>query len=177
MKKNGNVAAVVRQLAEPLAERLGYDLWDVEFVKEGADYCLRITIDSPQGITIDDCERMHLAIDPVLDEADPIEGSYRLEVSSPGVERGLKTPRHMAACEGWTVEVRLYAPADGSKCHIGERSASVCRTTGSAASRAGRWRLCAHTMILTTDAAAPEEPTGRYIRKDKQNERRIFYRP
>ena len=120
MKKNGNVAAVVRQLAEPLAERLGYDLWDVEFVKEGADYCLRITIDSPQGITIDDCERMHLAIDPVLDEADPIEGSYRLEVSSPGVERELKTPRHMAACEGWTVEVRLYAPADGSKCHIGE---------------------------------------------------------
>ena len=71
MKKNsGNVASVVRRLAEPIAEELGYELWDVEFVKEGADHCLRITIDSPEGITIDDCERMHRAIDPVLDEAD-----------------------------------------------------------------------------------------------------------
>ena len=120
MKKNsGNVASVVRRLAEPIAEELGYELWDVEFVKEGADHCLRITIDSPEGITIDDCERMHRAIDPVLDEADPIESSYRLEVSSPGIERELKTDRHIAACEGWDVELRVYAPVDGAKSYTG----------------------------------------------------------
>ena len=110
MKKNGNVAAVVRQLAEPLAERLGYDLWDVEFVKEGADYCLRITIDSPQGITIDDCERMHLAIDPVLDEADPIEQSYYLEVGSPGLGRRLTRPEHYAALAGQKCLAHFYRP-------------------------------------------------------------------
>lgn len=120
MKKNGgNVAAVVRRLAEPIAEQLGYELWDVEFVKEGADYCLRITIDSPDGITIDDCERMHRAVDPALDEADPIENSYRLEISSPGIERELKTDRHIEACEGWDVELRLYAPVDGAKSYTG----------------------------------------------------------
>ena len=119
-KNSGSVAAAVWKLAEPVAEQLGYDLWDVEFVKEGADYYLRITIDRAEGITIDDCEKMHRAIDPILDEADPIEGFYHLEVSSTGIERELKTDRHIAACEGWDVEVRLYAPVDGSKCFTGE---------------------------------------------------------
>ena len=120
MKKNGGVVATVKRLAEPIAEELGYELWDVEYVKEGADYYLRITIDSSEGITIDDCEKMHRAIDPVLDEADPIEGFYHLEVSSTGIERELKTDRHIEASEGWSVEVRLYAPVDGSKAFIGE---------------------------------------------------------
>lgn len=120
MKNSGSVAATVRKLAEPVAEELGYELWDVEFVKEGADYYLRITIDSSEGITIDDCERMHRAIDPILDEADPIESSYHLEVSSPGIERELKTDRHIEACEGWDVEVRLFAPMDGAKSFTGE---------------------------------------------------------
>ncbi len=85
MKKSGGVVATVKKLAEPIANDLGYELWDVEYVKEGADYYLRITIDSEEGITIDDCERMHRAIDPVLDEEDPIEGFYHLEVSSTGI--------------------------------------------------------------------------------------------
>ncbi len=117
MKVNGNknVASTVKQLIDPVAEALGYWIWDVEFVKEGADKYLRITIDNEEGITIEDCERFHRAIDPVLDEADPISESYILEVSSPGIERELKTPQHIDACEGWDVEVKLYAPKNGVK--------------------------------------------------------------
>ncbi len=115
MAKNASVAETVRRLAEPVAEEMGCWLWDVEFVKEGARRVLRITIDSEEGVGIEDCEKMHRAIDPLLDEADPIEEQYYLEVSSPGLERELKTDEHIYACEGWDVEVRLYAPIEGSK--------------------------------------------------------------
>ncbi len=110
-----NVAGIVKALVEPVAEELGYFIWDVEFVKEGARRILRITIDNEEGITIEDCEKLHRAIDPVLDEADPIEEAYYLEVSSPGIERELKNEMHISACEGWQVEVKLYAPINGSK--------------------------------------------------------------
>jgi ribosome maturation factor RimP len=121
MKKNTKgVVGEVRKIAEPLAEELGYILWDVEYVKVGADMYLRITIDHEDGITIDDCEKMHRAIDPLLDEADPIEEAYHLEVSSPGIERELKEEWQIEACEGWDVEVRLYAPIDGAKSYLGE---------------------------------------------------------
>jgi len=116
MKKgSGGIAETVRALAEPVAESLGYFLWNVEYVKEGARMILRLTIDSEEGVNIDDCEKMHRAIDPVLDEADPIEGAYYLEVSSPGIERELRTEDHIYACEGWDVELRLFAPVDGTK--------------------------------------------------------------
>ena len=115
-----NIAGAVKALAEPLAEELGYFIWDVEFVKEGARKILRITIDNEEGITIEDCEKFHRAIDPLLDEADPIEDAYYLEVSSPGIERELKNAMHLSACEGWQVEVKLYAPIDGSKVFRGE---------------------------------------------------------
>ena len=118
-KNNGGVVGAVRKIAEPLAEELGYVLWDVEYVKVGADMYLRITIDSEEGITIEDCEKMHRAIDPLLDEADPIEDAYHLEVSSPGIERELKEDWQIDACEGWQVEVRLYAPIDGAKSYLG----------------------------------------------------------
>ncbi|MBR5615428.1 MAG: ribosome maturation factor RimP [Clostridia bacterium] len=118
-KKNGSVADVVTALAAPIAEQLGYSLWDVEYVREGADYYLRITIDNEAGITIDDCERFSRAIDPVLDEADPITDSYHLEVSSPGVERDIKTPAHIEYCKGEKVEARLFAPLNGSRVHTG----------------------------------------------------------
>ena len=118
-KSTGGVVKAVRAIAEPLAEELGYFLWDVEYVKEGADMFLRITIDSEEGIQIEDCEKMHRAIDPLLDEADPIEGAYHLEISSPGIERELKTDLHIEACLGWDVEVRLYAPVDGAKSFFG----------------------------------------------------------
>ena len=119
--KNGtkNVAAVVSELIAPVAAELGYFLWDVEFVKEGARHILRVTIDSEEGINIDDCEKMHRAIDPVLDEADPIENAYYLEVSSPGIERELRTDAHILACIGEAVELKLYAPVDGAKAFSG----------------------------------------------------------
>lgn len=117
MKNNSgkNVATTVRDIIAPVADELGYYIWDVEFVKEGADKHLRITIDNEEGITIEDCEKFHRAIDAPLDEADPIAESYILEVSSPGIERELKYPEHIEACEGWDVEVKLYAPRNGSK--------------------------------------------------------------
>ena len=115
MAKSTSVAEIVRTLAEPVAEEIGCWVWDVEYVKEGARRILRITIDKEEGVTIDDCEQMHRAMDPILDEADPIEEQYYLEVSSPGIERELRTEEHIIACEGWDVEVRLYAPIDGSK--------------------------------------------------------------
>ncbi len=114
-KKGGNVVAAVRAIAEPLAESLGYFIWDIEYVREGAQWYLRITIDSEEGIDINDCEKMHRAIDPLLDEADPIEDAYTLEVSSPGIERDLKNDMQIEACRGWDAEVKLYAPIDGSK--------------------------------------------------------------
>ena len=121
MKKNAKgVVGAVRTIAEPLAEELGYVLWDVEYVKVGADMYLRITIDSEEGITIDDCEKMHRAIDPLLDEADPIDEAYHLEVSSPGIERELKEDWQIEACEDWDVEVRLYAPLNGAKSYLGK---------------------------------------------------------
>ena len=110
-----NIAETVRELIAPVAEELQLLLWDVEFVKEGARRILRVTIDSDEGITIEDCERMHRAIDPVLDEADPIETAYDLEVSSPGIERELRTEAHIFASLGEVVELRFFAPVDGQK--------------------------------------------------------------
>ncbi len=120
MAEKRSVAATVKALAEPVAEELGFFIWDVEFVKEGARKILRITIDNEEGINIEDCEKMHRAMDPILDEADPIEEAYYLEVSSPGIERELKNDMHLYACEGWQVEVKLYAPQNGSKLYRGE---------------------------------------------------------
>jgi len=114
-----NIAEAVRALVEPTASELGLILWDVEFVKEGARRILRVTIDSDEGVTIEDCERMHRAIDPLLDEADPIDTAYDLEVSSPGIERELRTDAHIDASLGETVELRLFAPVDGKKSFCG----------------------------------------------------------
>lgn len=109
MKTKKNIAGVVWDLVAPVADALGYMIWDVEYVKEGSTMILRVTIDKEEGITIEDCEKMHRAIDPIIDEADPIEDSYNLEVSSPGVERLLTRPEHFALMEGAEVEIRLFA--------------------------------------------------------------------
>ena len=118
-KSTKNIASTVEALVTPVAAELGYEIWDVEYVKEGAEYILRITIDSAEGIYIEDCEKMHRAIDPVLDEADPIENAYRLEVSSPGLERELKYDRHFATAIGEKIELRFFAPVNGQKSVIG----------------------------------------------------------
>ena len=103
------VADVVKPLVLPITEELGLILWDVEFVKEGSERFLRIYIDREEGgIGIDDCEAVSRALDPILDEADPIPQSYHLEVCSAGLIRDLKTTEHICRFLGYEAEVRLY---------------------------------------------------------------------
>ena len=113
------VTDLVAQLAQPLAEAAGCSLWDVEYVKEAGTWYLRIYIDKETGVSIDDCEAVSRPLSDALDEADPIEGSYVLEVSSAGADRPLKKPEHFEQVIGAEVEVRLYRPADGRKDHVG----------------------------------------------------------
>lgn len=115
-----NIAGLVTELIRPTVTSMGYTLWDVTYAKEGADWHLEITIDKPEGITIEDCEAVHRAIDPLLDEADPIEDAYHLDVSSPGIERQLRTDAHLLASIGEVCEAKLFAPLDGSRTLKGE---------------------------------------------------------
>lgn len=111
----GNTAARVTSLVQPKVEALGLTLWDVRFVKEGASWYLRIFIDKPGGVSIDDCTAVSHAVDPVLDAADPIEVSYYLEVCSPGAERELTKPWHFKASVGKQVQLTLYRAENGQK--------------------------------------------------------------
>jgi ribosome maturation factor RimP len=125
MAKNTGIAPLVEGLVTPKINELGYDVWDVEYVKEGAEWYLRITIDHADGIDIEGCEKVHRAIEVIIDEADPIEDFYYLEVSSPGIERTLRKKEHFAVCEGEKVEIRLFAPdANGKKSYVGVLKAS-----------------------------------------------------
>lgn len=111
----GNIASVCRTLAQPAAEQLGLSLWDVRFVKEGTDWFLRIIIDKPDGVTINDCVDMTHLMNPILDKADPISQSYCLEVMSPGIERELTRPEHFAAYVGELVNVKLIRPDENGE--------------------------------------------------------------
>lgn len=113
------VTELVSALAAPLAEAAGCALWDVEYVREAGQWFLRIYIDKEGGVSIDDCEAVSRPLSDALDEADPIEGSYVLEVSSAGADRPLKKPEQFAAFMGAEVEVRLYRAVDGRKDHVG----------------------------------------------------------
>ena len=115
MAKGGNTAAVVRAIVEPIARQLGLSVWDVRFVKEGAAWYLRIFIDKQGGVSIDDCVEMTRAIDKPLDEADPIEQAYTLEVSSPGIERELTRPEHFQSCMGQKIKIKAIRPIDGQR--------------------------------------------------------------
>jgi len=110
MAHKGNIVTQVEKLAAPIAEKLGLQIWDIEFVKEGSNYFLRFFIDKDSGVGIEDCEAFSRAIDPELDSADPIEQSYCLEVSSPGIERELKKEWHFQKYIGSRVKIRLIRP-------------------------------------------------------------------
>ena len=103
---SGNIASRARKLAEPIAAGLGLDLWDVRFLKEGANWYLRFWIDKPGGVDLDDCEAMSRALDAPLDDANLIAQAYHLEVCSPGIERELTREEHFAQYIGSTVTVR-----------------------------------------------------------------------
>ena len=110
----------VTELARPIVEANGCDLWDVEYVKEAGTWYLRVYIDKDDGVGINDCEAVSRALDPVLDEEDPIPDSYVFEVGSAGAERVLSRPEHFEKCIGEEVEVRLYQPRNGQKTLIGK---------------------------------------------------------
>ena len=121
MKKS--IKETVREAVQPTITELGYDIWDITYSKVGADYHLEITIDSAAGINIEDCERVHRAIDPILDECDPIEGFYYLDVSSPGIERELRTEEHISRSVGEKVRAKLFAQKNGKRVITGILSA------------------------------------------------------
>ena len=112
-----NIAKDVETLVKPIIEELGISLWNVELVKEGSGLNLLVTIDKEDGITINDCSEVTRAIDPLLDEADPIPTSYCLEVSSVGTERALRRDEHYdyAVRTALPVTVKTFAPVNGSK--------------------------------------------------------------
>lgn len=115
MAKGGNTVAAVRKIVEPIAEQLGLEIWDIRFLKEGTTWYLRIFIDKDSGVSIDDCVEMTRAINKPLDEADPIEQAYCLEVSSPGIERELTRDEHFLKCIGQKIMVRTIRPIDGKR--------------------------------------------------------------
>ncbi len=115
------ITDTVRALAEPIVKELGLELWDVEYVREAGTNYLRIYIDRPgEGVFIEDCEAVNKAMDPLLDEKDPVPESYTFEVSSAGVERALRRPEHFARFLGSPVEIRLYTARNGRKTLRGE---------------------------------------------------------
>ena len=109
------VTDLVAQFAQSIVEENGCSLWDVEYVREGSERYLRVYIDKEGGVDITDCEKVHRAIDPVLDEKDPIAESYHFEVCSAGLERALKRPGDFERFMGSPILVKLYRPRNGLK--------------------------------------------------------------
>ncbi len=109
------VAERVFSLIKESVEEQGVSLWDVRYLKEGASYYLRVFIDKEGGISIDDCTKVNHAIDPIIDEADPIDNSYYLEVCSTGIERELVRPEHFYAKMGEKIKLKLYKARDSKK--------------------------------------------------------------
>lgn len=119
MNKKQIVQDITNDL-EPIVKQFDYELVDVEFVKEGPSYYLRIYIDKEGGITIDDCQKTSRAVEPVLDEKDLIEVPYILEVSSPGIDRVLKKDKDFERFQGHVVDVKLYESMNKQKALQGE---------------------------------------------------------
>lgn len=109
------VTELVASFAKPIVEAHGCELWDVEYVREGSEYFLRLYLDKEGGVDINDCEAISRAVDPILDENDPIPGSYHFEVCSAGLERALKRPSDFERFLGSPVTVKLYRPRNGLK--------------------------------------------------------------
>lgn len=109
----------VENLVKDKVQKLGYNLYDVEYVKEGKEFYLRIYIDKPTGITLEDCELVSNNVNELLDEADYIKEQYFLKVSSPGIERILKKDKHLKENIGKKVQIKLFKPFNGQKQYEG----------------------------------------------------------
>ena len=115
-----NIEEKVENLLKPIIEKNGYELYDVEYTKEGKNFFLRIFIDKPEGIDLNDCEKVNDAITDILDKADYIKEQYFLEVSSPGIERILRKDKHLEKNIGNEISVKLFKKDDkGKKEHQG----------------------------------------------------------
>lgn len=115
-----NIATTVEKIVEPLLEDLELELVEVEFTKEGNNYFLRVFIDKPSGITLDDCEALSRKLDLILDEKDPIPYAYSLEVSSPGICRPLKKKKDFERFVGEKIKVKTFSSIEGSKSFKGK---------------------------------------------------------
>ena len=120
MAKANNTEAKVLPLLEPIVEANSLELVDLEFVKEGVNWYLRVYIDKEGGVNIDDCELVSRALEAKLDEKDPIEQAYILEVSSPGIDRPLKKEADFVKYQGEIIDVKLYKAMNGSKQYQGK---------------------------------------------------------
>lgn len=120
MSKREDYERRTEALIQPILDKLGFVLWDVEYVKEGADYYLRAYIDKEGGITIDDCVEVSRALSDELDREDFIDDAYILEVSSPGLGRALKKDKDYERSIGQSVDIKTYKPIDGLKQITGE---------------------------------------------------------
>lgn len=110
-KKQNSVVEIVKKLSLPIAESLGFELWDVKFLKEGPTWYLRVFIDKPEGISLNDCEKMSRELDAPLDELNPTNDMpYCLEVCSPGIERELSTDLHLKKFLNNEISVKLFSP-------------------------------------------------------------------
>ena len=110
-----NIEKNVEKLIEKIINDLGYSLYDVLYVKEGKNYYLRIIIDKPEGISIEDCETVNNGVNDILDTVDYIKDAYFLEVSSPGIERTLRKEKHFLDQIGNEIEVKLYKQINKKK--------------------------------------------------------------
>ena len=119
MSRHEDYEQRTEKLLQPILEKNNYELYDVEFIKEGGNWYLRVYIDKDGGITIDDCELVSKALSDLLDEHDFISESYMLEVSSPGLGRRLKRDKHFEKSIGEEVEVKLFRPIDKKKDFVG----------------------------------------------------------
>lgn len=109
----------VEEIVRPIVDSLGYELYDVEYKKEGQDYLLDVIIDSDKGIDLDDCEKVSRAIDPLLDEAEVVTDAYMLCVSSPGADREIKKQSDYENNMGKEIDIRLYKAFEGKSKHVG----------------------------------------------------------
>lgn len=124
MEQKSNVATKVEAFIDPIVSSLGYDIVEVEYAKKQNGMNLTVFIDSPNGIKIEDCEKVHMAIDSPLDELDPTEGkSYTLNVSSAGLDRPLKTEKDLQRNMGQEVDLSLYSKVNGEKFYTGSLKA------------------------------------------------------
>lgn len=118
MKKN--LEATIEEIVTKITDENGFEMVDVEYVKEAGEYYLRVYIDKEEGISLNECELVSRELSPILDEKDPIKENYFLEVSSPGLDRALKKDRDFVRYQGRDVDLKLYKPLNGCKQFEGE---------------------------------------------------------